>query len=151
MALDKPKLRNLSDAEFKNVMLYMYAVVGLRGQNFPAGMEKEFLHTFIRTNYGGHSADEVRLAFDMAIQGQLDLDPKDVKCYENFSIAYFTIIMNAYRKWARDEFKRIERTLPPPPLTPAQLLDKKMEEVYYRYSFINKQPAQWPRVNLKIK
>lgn len=141
-ALGERKLIHLPEDDFKNVMRYMFAVVGLKAQNFPSGIEKELLHTYIRENYGGHSSDEIRLAFDMAVQGKLDIDPRDVKCYENFSIIYFTSIMNAYRKWARMEFARLERVLPPP-LTKIEILDKKVTEVYYRFSLINKLPFQW--------
>jgi hypothetical protein len=144
VALNDKQVRTLdSDGnQFKDIMRYMFAVVGLRAQNFPVGVEKQFLHQFIQNNYGGHTAAEIRLAFDMAIQGLLDLDPRDVKCYENFSIAYFTTIMNAYRKWARDELKRLEPSLPPP-MTALELLDKKVTDLYYRFSLINKLPIKW--------
>lgn len=38
----------------------------------------------------------------MAIDGKLSVD---AKCYENFSCAYFSEIMNAYRLWSSQEIK----------------------------------------------
>lgn len=102
-------------------MRYVFALVGLRAQNIPVDEEKEFLLMYILQHYGTHSAAEVRMAFDMAVQGRLNLDPRDVKCYENFSIIYFASIMNSYRQWAAEQNRRLDRNLPPPAPTREEL------------------------------
>lgn len=73
--------------------------VGLRGKNFPNGVAKSLLLDHIYTNYGNHTPDEIRLAFNLSVAGKLQVD--DVNCYENFSCLYFSKIMNAYRVWAQ--------------------------------------------------
>jgi len=90
------------------MMQYLFMVVGIRGQNIPVSPEKEFLHQYIRTHYGGHTAAEVRMAFDMAIQGKLRIPVDDVKCFENFSIQYFANIMNYFRAWASENAKQAQ-------------------------------------------
>jgi len=74
--------------------------VGLRAQNLPTKEETAILHAHLRNNYGKHTIPEIDLAFEMAITGQLDLEQKDVVCYENFSCLYLSGIINAYRDWA---------------------------------------------------
>ena len=81
--------------------------VGVRGANLPGREETAILLEHIVKNYGNHTPDEIKLAFDLAITGKLECE---ATCYENFSCLYFSKIMNAYREWAREEFK----TLPPP-------------------------------------
>lgn len=79
--------------------------VGLREQNWPTDEETAVLIQHIESNYGGHTVEELRLAFDMAIAGKLDVDPV---CYENFSCLYFSKIMGVYREWAVEEYKQVE-------------------------------------------
>lgn len=74
--------------------------VGIRATNLPHNEEKEVLINHVIENYGGHTLSEIDLAFKMAITGKLDLESKEVNCYENFSCMYFSKIINAYRKWA---------------------------------------------------
>ncbi len=50
----------------------------------------------------------------MAITRKLDVE---AKCYENFSVAYFVSIMEAYREWAKEQIKQ----LPAPPEKPREL------------------------------
>lgn len=146
----------MDEEDLKKVLRYVYMLIGIRGQNFPAGADKEFLHGYIRLHYGQHTADEVRMAFDMAVQGRLGVD---ANCYENFSVAYFAGIMNAFRRWSGGQAKALE-TLPPgeKAYTAAEL--KKIDDEYQDYLLtlafrkfqsINKLPCQWPKVNLKTK
>lgn len=119
-------------------MLYIYALIGLRGENYPKGIEKDFIHAYIRENYGGHSAEEIRLAFTMAIQGRLDIDARDVKCYEHFNVAYFSFIMEAYREWAREEIKKIPENKEV--VKPEKwVID--IEYSYYKLTLIDKLPC----------
>ncbi len=85
--------------------------IGLRASNLPTEEEKIVLIDHIKKNYGGHTLAEIRLAFDMAILDKLDID--DISCYENFSCAYFSKIMNAYRRWSKQEYTHISKPLQP--------------------------------------
>lgn len=84
--------------------------IGLRSLNWPADEEKIILIQHIRENFGGHHLAEINLAFDMAIAGSLDAE---ANCYENFSCLYFSGIMNAYRKWSREEYRNVKPTQAP--------------------------------------
>lgn len=114
MALFEPRLRDMPEEDLKNCLRYVFALIGIRGRNIPVDPEKEFLHQYIRKNYGGHTAAEVRLAFDMAVAGKLGVD---ANCFENFSPLYFAGIMNAFRRWSSDVYKTLERHAIPPKMT----------------------------------
>jgi hypothetical protein len=86
--------------------------VGLRSQNLPGKEETALLHGHLRTSYGSHTIPEIDLAFELAITGQLDLDQKEVVCYENFSCLYLSGIINAYRNWASKTYKQIAPSEP---------------------------------------
>lgn len=93
--------------EIKQVLRYAMIKVGLRAQNFPTDEEKEILIAHVVQNFGYHTTEEVKLAFDMAISGKLELD--EVKCYENFSCLYLSQIMVGYRVWATQTNAQIKR------------------------------------------
>jgi hypothetical protein len=91
------------DQLFRRCMLK----VGLRSQNLPNKEETTILHDHLRKNYGMHTIPEIDLAFELAITGQLDLDQKEVVCYENFSCLYLSGIINSYRNWASKIHRQI--------------------------------------------
>lgn len=110
---------NLPLEDLKTVLRVCMVKIGLRANNWPNDLERSILLEHIHTNYGNHTPEEIKLAFDMAILGSLDCE---VNCYENFSCLYFSQVMNAYRKWAREEIKLV----PEPPqqrLEPEWYLD----------------------------
>lgn len=127
IALQGTPLRDADYGEYKEAMLYAMVKVGLRSENFPAAQEKALLYGHVRKEYGNHTPAEVKLAFDMAISGRLDIKPEQVVCYENFSCLYFSLIMNAYRKWSSEEFKQIQFLSPHPKEVESTGLDS-MEE-----------------------
>lgn len=93
--------------------------IGLRANNWPTDEEKLLLQQHIVRFYGNHTLDEIRLAFDMAITGRLDVQ---ANCYENFSCLYFSTIMNAYRQWvAREAGMQEQKLLSPPQKTKLEL------------------------------
>lgn len=98
--------------ELKQVLRLVMVKVGLRAQNFPTDGEKQVLLEHIISQYGNHTPEEIKLAFDMAIIGKLDIEEKNVVCYENFSCLYFSNIMNAYRKWARETHSQLKKDYP---------------------------------------
>lgn len=163
LARTEQRISQLTEEDLKKVLRYVYSLVGIRAQNLPAGEEKIFLHAYIFEHYGSHTPAEIRLAFDMAVQGQLDLAPDEVKCYENFSVLYFATIMRAYRAWAIEQARRQERNEPPPVNQPDL---ERIEQEYQDYLITTvlwklqaadllpttlKRLYQWRRANLKTK
>lgn len=112
-AMQDKRVADSSMEEVKEVLRYAMMKLGLRGQNLPSEIEKMLIIHHVFSNYGGHSLDEIRFAFDLAILRKLDVDPQ---CYENFSCDYISRIMAAYRKWAAQEAR--ELPTPPPELPP---------------------------------
>ena len=108
-------LRVRHEEDIKQALRYAMVLVGLRGPNMPTEEEKFVLLNFIRSNFGNQTPEEIRLAFEMAVAGKYEIDPK---CYENFSCEYFGRIMNAYINHSRQELKNVKKTpelAPPPP------------------------------------
>jgi len=93
-------LRLRHEEDLKQVLRYAMVLVGLRGNNMPTEEEKFVLLNFIRSNFGNQTPEEIKLAFDWAVSGKLNVD---AKCYENFSCEYFGRIMKAYIDYARQE------------------------------------------------
>lgn len=130
------------EEEMKQALRYIFILIGLKAQNYPADVEKQLLHAYIYKNYGGHTPGEIRLAFEMAIQNKLSLRPEDVICYENFSIAYFSRIMEAYREWSKEQIKQL-----PAPITTRQLSEKEKIDINLIWALkclieINKLPCK---------
>lgn len=112
-ALKSPRLNTIPVEELKQVLRLIMVKVGLRSQNFPGDIEKVVLMEHITTNYSNHTLEEIKLAFDLAISGKLDME--EVSCFENFSCLYFSNVMNSYRRWAIEQHKYIKpKELPPP-------------------------------------
>lgn len=141
------------EEEMKQALRYIFLLVGLRAQNYPAGIDKQLLHAYIFKNYGGHTPAELKLAFEMALQNKLSLRPEDVTCYENFSIAYFSRIMEAYREWSREQVKLLSAPEQQPrQLTKEERLKLDCEYACYMFKCVNLLPCNNARViheNLK--
>src|SRR5277367_839620 len=104
-AISAPRILNGNREDLIKSLRYAMMKIGLREQNWPTKEETALLVQHIEKNYGGHTMPEIRLAFDLAISGQIGAEPN---CYENFSCLYFSNIMSAYREWAKEEYKQIE-------------------------------------------
>lgn len=99
-------LRLRHEEDLKQVLRYAMVLVGLRGNNMPTEEEKFVLLNFIRSNFGNQTPEEIKLAFELAVSGKLEID---AKCYENFSCEYFGRIMKAYIEYARQETHAIPK------------------------------------------
>ena len=99
-------------SSLNEILRFIMVKVGLRAQNIPNKEETAVLIEHILKNYGNHTVKEIKIAFDMAISGKLDLDRKEVICYENFSCLYFSTIMNAYRSWSKEVLDHVSRETP---------------------------------------
>jgi hypothetical protein len=112
IALFSPLIKDAPVDQIKEVLRLVMVKIGLRAQNWPNDLEKVILIQHIQENFGGNALDEIKLAFDMAISGKLDIEPKEVSCYENFSCLYFSKIMSCYREWSADAIYSVP-TMPP--------------------------------------
>lgn len=90
------QIRNLTDQEsIKMSLRYIFTLVGLRSENLPSELQKMVLVEFIESEFAWITPEEMKLAFRMAVAGQLDVE---VNHYQNFSSVYFATIANAYRE-----------------------------------------------------
>lgn len=112
-AISETKIVNEPAERLDELFRYCFMLVGLREKSFPNELETLFLYEFLKENYGGHSISEIKLAFKMAIKGELDLPLEDVKSYENFSVVYLSSIINSYRRWSGQEYRHLEKHIPP--------------------------------------
>lgn len=124
LALKSNLVKNDLDG-LQKVLKYVMLLVGLRANNLPDELEKTVLINYIQAHYGGHTISEIRLAFELAINGQLDIE--DAKCYENFSVLFFSTIMNAYRKWSSQEYKQVIKSDPPQQVI---LTDQQLDDLH---------------------
>lgn len=151
MAVSKPRLRNSDLEEIKQALRYVFVLIGLRAQDIPVDEEKAVLIEYIIENYGGHTSEEIKLAFKMAIQGKLKLEYKDVRSYGNFSPMYFTMIMDAYRVWGKEQAEILERKPPEKVLTAREKLNINIEYAAYLFNLINKLPVKIGRPDNHIQ
>jgi hypothetical protein len=112
-AVLSPLISESTVDELKQVLRLVMIKAGLRSQNWPQDEEKVVLIDHIVSNFGGNRIEEIKLAFDLAIAEKLEIEKKEISCYENFSCAYFSKIMNAYRLWSTQEIKHIKTEEPP--------------------------------------
>ena len=103
-------LRVSNEDTIKQALRYSMLLVGLRGNNLPNEEEKFVLTNFVKSNFGNNTCEEIKLAFEMAVAGKLNIDSK---CYENFSCEYFGRIMSAYQEYARQEIKNLPKLIEP--------------------------------------
>lgn len=140
-AIQSTKIAAINDLQpIREALRYCMVLVGVRSQNLPGEAEKAVLFNHIIQNYGGHTPEEIRLAFEMAVSGKLGLPLDEVKCYENFSPLYFSTIMAAYRDWAKQEYQYHEKETLALPQVDKVTID--LEYAYYLQKQINKLPIK---------
>jgi hypothetical protein len=89
---------------------------------------------FIREVYGNNTMQEVKLAFQMAISGKLEL-PGDYGHYQQFSSSYFGQTMAAYRVWAsqvHDYHSRSAKNQPAIEQAPIEMTDDEFINAAYQ-------------------
>lgn len=136
--------------------------VGIRNENLPSEIETQVLLEHIVNYYGSHTHEEFKLAFELAITDQLVFPEKqDAQSYGDFSCAYVSKIMSAYRAWAAKKFKEVVK-----PAIPAQekenLTDKTMQDWWndvskrirhegLKYHFVSIQLYEWAKTQGMIQ
>jgi hypothetical protein len=130
LAIQDVPVKKSSETELKEALRYAMLLVGVRAANLPVDIEKNVLITHIRQYFGMYTIAEIRLAFELAIVGELNLKPEDVKCYENFSPQYVSMILKAYGKYSSPvidfnerRYKPAKAALPPAEYSPVDLVN----------------------------
>lgn len=77
------------------VLMYVFALVGLKTEQMPTQTETIVLINFIKSNYGGFRVEEIKVAFELGIKKQF---PAEMNHYGNFSSMYFGNVMNSYKE-----------------------------------------------------
>lgn len=141
MAIQQPTVLLAKAENVLDVLLKIMHKLGIRAAALPTQEATKVLIKHVKSEYSGHTCQEIALAFDMAITGKLDLDAKEIPCYENFSCLYFSRIMNAYRRWAAQEYKALERNEPPPVLVREIVDDEGMQDWLNQVIIYSQDPA----------
>ena len=96
----------------------------LVGINTPGEVKLAILEDWIRTEYGGFTINEVKVAFKQMVANDF------IDHYQNFSPAYFSQVMDRYKKKANEVRKMIpqEREQAIPHLTDLEIIDYSYQE-----------------------
>jgi hypothetical protein len=96
----------------------------LVGINNPGEVKLAILEDWIRTEYGGFTINEVKIAFKQMVANDF------IDHYQNFSPAYFSQVMDRYKKKANEVRKMMpqERVEAIPHLTDLEIIDYSYQE-----------------------
>jgi hypothetical protein len=115
------RVRNLNSTIFKQNLVYLMQLVGI---NNPGDVKLAILEDWIRTEYGGFTINEVKVAFKQMVANDF------IDHYQNFSPAYFSQVMDRYKKKANEVRKMMpqERVEAIPHLTDLEIIDYSYQE-----------------------
>jgi hypothetical protein len=138
-AYHQPKIRNIeSDEPIRQVLRYIFTLIGIRAENIPNDIQKSVLINYIQNDLKHYSVDDFKIAFHLMLKNELDCESNH---YQNFNPMYLAQVMNAYnkhRQMAIHEFKKLEmeqQQMKQNELSPEQLLQKTIG--FYRNCIIN--------------
>ena len=105
-AITAPKFEFLDEKSIRAAIKYSMLMVGLKQAEIDAfsEIEKQLFVNFLKNHFSSLTIQEYKNAFELAILGKLPLKPEDINCYQNFSIAYVSKILTAYREWANKTY-----------------------------------------------
>ena len=92
------KIRDLepeNDEPIKQVLRYVFTLVGIRADQIPDEIQKAVLIDFIRAELQNFTLPEFKIAFTMAVKGDLNVDPNP---FGQFSALYLSNILKAYQE-----------------------------------------------------
>lgn len=116
IAMNGDRIANAPVSDFKGVIRLVLLKLGVRHQNWPEDEEKGLIIAHIKKEFGTHTLKEFVLAFDLAMGRKLEIPEDKVSCYENFSCAYISQVMVAYRKWAAQTHNQLLAESKPKPI-----------------------------------
>ena len=114
-------MRSLNSTIFKQNLVYLMQLVGI---NNPGDVKLAILEDWIRTEYGNFTINEVKVAFKQMVANDF------IDHYQNFSPAYFSQVMDRYKKKANEVRKMMpqERVEAIPHLTDLEIIDYSYQE-----------------------
>jgi len=120
-AFSGERVRNLNSIIFNQNLIYLMQLVGI---NNPGEVKLAILEDWIRTEYGGFTINEVKVAFKQMVANDF------IDHYQNFSPAYFSQVMDRYKKKANEVRKMMpqEREQAIPHLTDLEIIDYSYQE-----------------------
>lgn len=110
------------------VMDFIMRDMGVR--TTPDTYSRVRMSQFIVRRYSDLSLSELKLAFELAVIGELNVDEKDVKHYNDFSILYVSRILNAYKTKRRESIHNVTLALPQPEIKPTQ---EEIEKIHTQF------------------
>jgi len=115
------RVRNLNSTIFKQNLVYLMQLVGIIN---PGEVKLAILEDWVRTEYGNFTINEVKVAFKQMVANDF------IDHYQNFSPAYFSQVMDRYKKKANEVRKMMpqERVEAIPHLTDLEIIDYSYQE-----------------------
>lgn len=111
LALKNEKtIEHTTDGEIAQILASIYVLIGLRANHIPTKEQGLFYIDFIRRNFNTRKPREISIAFELAVLGKLDID--DANPYDQFTMEYFSKIMNGYRKWFNEQAQNYKQPEP---------------------------------------
>lgn len=86
----------------KSLILKLLVITSVRKENYPKGIEKDFLINMIKQKYGMFTIDEISHAFELAMTRELlpyMAKNDSVKHFGEFTLDYFGGVMNGYKNY----------------------------------------------------
>jgi hypothetical protein len=121
-AFSGERIRSLNSIIFNQNIIYIIQLVGINV--IPDKVKLDILEDWIRTEYGGFTINEVKVAFKQMVANDF------IDHYQNFSPAYFSQVMDRYKKKANEVRKMMpqERVEAIPHLTDLEIIDYSYQE-----------------------
>lgn len=92
---DTPIRDLIDDEPIRQSLRYVFALIGLKAENLPTDIQKIVLLEFIQTELKHFTPEELKLAFRMAVAGELNVE---ILHFQNFNAVYLSNVMNAYKE-----------------------------------------------------
>lgn len=144
------KFKNAQLADVEDMFKVIFVLAGVKKQHIPNQLESLLLYEHLVKQYGNHTLDEMKLAFELAISGELEMPMNEIKTYDNFSVMYVSKILDYYRLWAREKYYRLEHHIDPPKENKLLLEEKPnwgeaIEKSYQHFLLFGKEHMKiWP-------
>jgi hypothetical protein len=121
-AFSGERIRSLNSIIFNQNIIYLIQLVGINV--IPDKVKLDILEDWIRTEYGWFTINEVKVAFKQMVANDF------IDHYQNFSPAYFSQVMDRYKKKANEVRKMMpqERVEAIPHLTDLEIIDYSYQE-----------------------
>jgi len=121
-AFSGDRVRNINQVMLNQNLIYIMQLVGINVM--PDKIKLSVLEDWIRTQYGYFTINEVKVAFTQMVANDF------IDHYQNFSPAYFSQVMDKYKKKANEIRKMIpqERVEAIPHLTDLEIIDYSYQE-----------------------